>query len=817
MNDVAVGIDLGTTHSVVAVADGGQAVALSDEFGRTLLPSVVSFPPEGSIVVGYEARERRLTHATDTIYSVKRLLGRPFDSEEVREAQRRFAFTIKAGNGGAIQVEVSRGAYALPEISAHILRKLRDIAEDGLGRAVANAVITVPANFNELQRSATKAAGQVAGLNVMRILNEPTAAALAYGYGRERRERVAVYDFGGGTFDITILELEGDVFEVVSTAGDNFLGGDDVDLAIAELIANQCLQEHGFDPRTQAQTFERIRAAAEWTKCQLSAREDVELKLDGLEGEGREGGVGLHFTLQRDQLEAVIEPVVSKTFAVCDSALAEAGLALADIDSVILVGGSTRIPLVRRMVEQHFGGPARSDIDPDLVVAFGAAIHAHALAGSEQVGPWGQEAIRRMAHVRRSKAGSLVTKMGISQAAFAPVRWSHAGQAVGVAPRPSHPPPGLPSLPSLESGLSASEGPVMAKASLGKIAPPTVTSASWDLSDDPDLVEFLDVEDEVEMDKTSPFQQSQELVDELEPDEELQMQLTPLDSVSDHERPTLEVPIDGLPELDDDDMDDVAMQSPAPGSGDSNAHQRDTLEFDQEAVQELRIQSLIPAHVAEPIADPDALGLPSPQDLPTPDVVSKVAVSAAPIVVTGSPEEPANLGTGLDQEALFGDTISLQDVPESIEQPVLRLPDRAPPLLMDVTPHSLGVELAGGYCQHLIARNSPVPSEQARVFSPARDGQQEVAIRICQGESSEFADNETLGEVQLTELPDTVRTDTRIEVTFILDANGTLKVQAKDEGTGRVQSTHINLRGGLGSSDVEAMRQRQESELAAPT
>jgi molecular chaperone DnaK len=256
----------------VAVAKEADPTVLPDKEGFPLIPSVVSFHPSGDILVGREARERRLIDARNTVYSVKRLIGRPFRSPEVRRAQERFPFELTEGPNGGVMVMARGETYTLSEISAFVLRKVRSQAEESLKQTCTQAVITVPANFNELQRSATKAAGRVAGLEVLRILNEPTAAALAYGYGKGSRERIAVYDLGGGTFDLTIIELSGDVFEVLATAGDTYLGGDDIDFLIAVQMAEAFLEHHRYDPRTDRQAFERLIAAAEWAKCQLSAR-----------------------------------------------------------------------------------------------------------------------------------------------------------------------------------------------------------------------------------------------------------------------------------------------------------------------------------------------------------------------------------------------------------------------------------------------------------------------------------------------------------------------------------------------------------------
>jgi molecular chaperone DnaK len=264
-----VGIDLGTTNTVVACARGGRVDVVADEHGRHLLPSVVSFHPSGEVLVGYPARERRVVDAKNTIASVKRLIGRAWDSDEIKKARPRFAFELKEGLGQGPLVVVRDQTYTLPEISAFVLRRAKQISDAGLGEPVDRAVITVPASFNELQRAATKVAGRIAGLDVMRIINEPTAAALAYGLGRSGKERIAIYDFGGGTFDCTLLELSGNVFEVLATAGDTFLGGDDIDLAIAERMADAFLLKHRWDPRAHPQVFERLRVIAETIKMEL--------------------------------------------------------------------------------------------------------------------------------------------------------------------------------------------------------------------------------------------------------------------------------------------------------------------------------------------------------------------------------------------------------------------------------------------------------------------------------------------------------------------------------------------------------------------
>jgi molecular chaperone DnaK len=374
-----VGIDLGTTNTVTACVRSGRVHVLADEQGHRLLPSVVSFHPSGEVLVGHKAKERRVVDAKNTVASVKRLIGRAWKSEEIDRARQRFAFELKEGPGHGPLVVARSGEYTLPEISAFVLTRAKHIAERCLGERIERAVITVPANFNELQRAATKVAGRVAGLEVLRIINEPTAAALAYGLGRSTKERIAVYDFGGGTFDCTLLDLSGNVFEVLATAGDSFLGGDDLDVAIAERMAEAFLHTHRYDPRIDPQAFERLRAAAEALKIELSANPQAQIKLREVAFGTGGAHLDLDFGMTRDELDMLAAPLVERTFAVCQESLSVAKLSVSEFDKVILVGGSTRIPLVRRRVEQFFGLPPLDRINADEVVAIGAAIQAAAL------------------------------------------------------------------------------------------------------------------------------------------------------------------------------------------------------------------------------------------------------------------------------------------------------------------------------------------------------------------------------------------------------------------------------------------------------
>ena len=394
----AIGIDLGTTNTVVAAVVDGVAVTLEDEQHRRLLPSVVSFHPSGTVLVGDSARERRLIDPENTIFSVKPLIGRPFDSDEVKTARGRFPFQFTEGSKNSTMVLARDVAYALPEISAFVLRRAKAIAEHALGGPVDRAVITVPANFNDLQRASTKIAGKLAGLEVLRILNEPTAAALAYGQSIAKAEKIAVYDLGGGTFDITLLDLTGNVFEVLATAGDTALGGDDLDRLLAELMALEVVKRFNVDPRTNPVAFARLRFIAEEVKKQLSTQTAVDQEISGIGY--TEGGVPMTMTMTvtREQLDRISMPLVERTISVAKQSIEIIGMHPKDFDRVILVGGSTRMPLAARLVEQLFGQSPHLKVNPDEVVALGAAIQAHALNRSKSV------AKRKSAHDQLAKA-----------------------------------------------------------------------------------------------------------------------------------------------------------------------------------------------------------------------------------------------------------------------------------------------------------------------------------------------------------------------------------------------------------------------------
>jgi len=375
-----IGIDLGTTNSCVAVMEGGGPVVIPNAEGSRTTPSMVAFTEDGERLVGHIAKRQAVSNPESTVFSAKRLIGRRFDSEEIRRAIEMIPFRIVEAENGDARVEIQGKAYSPPEIQAMVLQRLRQTAEDYLGEDVKDAVITVPAYFDDSQRQATKDAGTIAGLNVLRIINEPTAAGLAYGLENAERKKVAVYDLGGGTFDISVLEIGEGVYEVISTRGDTFLGGDDFDQRIIEYIAAQFREEHGIDLSGDKMALQRLKESVERAKHELSAVAETNINLPFLTTDAN-GPRHMDYLLTRARLESLVEDLVKKTIAPCRKALENAGLTVRDIDDVLLVGGQTRMPMVQEMVRDFFKREPDRSVNPDEVVALGAAVQSAVLSG----------------------------------------------------------------------------------------------------------------------------------------------------------------------------------------------------------------------------------------------------------------------------------------------------------------------------------------------------------------------------------------------------------------------------------------------------
>jgi molecular chaperone DnaK len=381
---VAIGIDLGTSNSCVAVARRGRVDVLPNAFGEHICPSVVHFAADGSTQVGQQAKTRAIHEPENTIAAAKRLLGRYFFSEEVKKAKAVSSYQIVEGANHAVRIKVREQTLAIPEISAYVLREMKAVAEAQLGQPVTQAVITVPAYFNDNQRQATRDAGKIAGLEVLRLLNEPTAAALAYGFGKGLTQRVAVYDLGGGTFDISILEIGSDIFEVLSTCGDTFLGGEDFDDRVIDLLADEFAARHKINLRQDRFALEKLKAAAEQAKRDLSIDDEARIRIADVANDAEGNALQLERGLTRTEFSNLVADLIQRTFKVCDEALQQANLTVRDLDGVILVGGPTRLPLIREAVSQYFQCEPKADVDPDQVVAMGAAIHAASLVGEEK-------------------------------------------------------------------------------------------------------------------------------------------------------------------------------------------------------------------------------------------------------------------------------------------------------------------------------------------------------------------------------------------------------------------------------------------------
>jgi len=373
-----IGIDLGTTNSVVSIVEGGEPTVITNPEGARTTPSIVAFTDDGNRLVGQIAKRQAITNPEHTVYSIKRFMGRRYD--EVSEEIKMVFYNVVRGKNGDARFRIKGKEYSPPEISAMVLRKLKEAAEAYLGQTVTDAVITVPAYFNDSQRQATKDAGKIAGLNVKRIINEPTAAALAYGMNKEKDEIIAVYDFGGGTFDISILEVGEGVIEVKATNGDTHLGGDNIDKRIIDWLVQEFKKDQGIDLSKDMQALQRLKEAAEKAKVELSQVPQTDINLPFITAD-QSGPKHLQIKLTRSKLEQMMEDLVDRTLEPCRQAIKDAGIAAGEIDHVLLVGGSTRIPMVQRKVKELFGKEPSKNVNPDEVVALGAAVQGAILGG----------------------------------------------------------------------------------------------------------------------------------------------------------------------------------------------------------------------------------------------------------------------------------------------------------------------------------------------------------------------------------------------------------------------------------------------------
>ncbi len=375
-----IGIDLGTTNSCVAIMSGGDPVVIANAEGSRTTPSVVAITDKSERLVGQIAKRQAITNPENTIFSVKRLMGRKFKSREVQEALKRLPYKVVEADNGDAHVELRGKQYSPPEVSAMILQKMRQTAEDYLGEKVTEAVVTVPAYFDDSQRQATKDAGQIAGLNVLRIINEPTAASLAYGLDKKKDERIAVYDLGGGTFDVSVLEIGEGVFEVKSTNGDTYLGGDDFDLRVMDWLVDEFKKDQGIDLRKDRMALQRLKESAERAKIELSSSQETEINLPFITADAS-GPKHMVTKLTRAKLEQLVDDLIQRTIEPCRKALSDASVTAKDIQEIVLVGGMTRMPKVIQVVKDFFGKEPHRGVNPDEVVAIGAGVQGGVLKG----------------------------------------------------------------------------------------------------------------------------------------------------------------------------------------------------------------------------------------------------------------------------------------------------------------------------------------------------------------------------------------------------------------------------------------------------
>ena len=773
MSDPIVGIDLGTSNSVVAYADGmGNTRVLADEGGYKIHPSVVSFHPNGGVVVGAAAKQRKVIDPSNTIYSVKRLIGRAYSSNEVKIAKKRSPFQIKQGANELPLIVTRGGEFAVPEISAIVLDHVRNIAQHQLGEPVSRAVVTVPASFNDAQRSATATAGAIAGLTVVRVLNEPTAAALAYGNTRNLKQTIAVYDFGGGTFDITILKLEDQVYEVLGTAGDTFLGGDDLDERLVDKMVGKFLQENRIDLRTNEVSMMRLRAVAEQTKIELSRRSRAVVRVDEIAYGPKGAPLNLQIEITRDEFVAQVADIIDRTFPVCKEALSYAGLGIDRIDDVILVGGTTKIPYVRDQVSKFYAKAARTDVNPEDAVAVGAALQATSL---ERI--LGKKSSRVSVPAMPAVTG----EVGDDDAFMGETNTqTFAGETntvemddeqTGVSQAGQLKPPG-----KVDTSYSVARAGTR-EVFEGKTPPPPAGGAIGRLKP--------------AMPRTTTGN-----VPAAAPSAKTIVAEAPRPPPVPPNRPrTAPVPVVKPPEAQwggaDDFQTNPSLQPPM-----GAATQPMAPSYPTAAPQATTLMSSSPPPPAQAFQPPQAY--PVMQQQPAPHQMPTMAIQ--PPAMQQMPPPPMQ-----------------QAYPQQMPTPPAYVPPpppepvyRPPPVVLDVTPRSLGIATVAGFCEELIRRNSRLPTEMVKLFTTVRDLQNAVRIVVCQGESRRLDNNTVIGDLRLEGIPPRPRGETSIEVTFALDASGILQVRARDAQTGREQRARLDLVGGVAEQDVDAARERMQ-------
>jgi molecular chaperone DnaK len=844
VSDPIVGIDLGTSNSVVAHTDeAGTTTVLSDDSGYKIHPSVVSFHPNGGVVVGAGAKQRKVIDPHNTIYSVKRLIGRSFKSPEVQTARTRVPYAIKEGSNQLPLISTRGGEFAVPEISAIVLDHMRNIAVARLGTPVTRAVVTVPASFNDAQRSATATAGAIAGLTVVRVLNEPTAAALAYGHTRNLRQTIAVYDFGGGTFDITILKLADQVYEVLGTSGDTFLGGDDLDERLVDKMVGKFLAENRIDLRTNEVAMMRLRAVAEQTKIELSRRARAVVRIDEIAYGAKGAPLNLQIEISREEFVGNVADIIDRTFPVCQEALGIAGLSVTDIHDVILVGGTTKIPYVRDQVSKFFARPPRTDVNPEDAVAIGAALQAQALerilskpkrseparapAGEETTG--GGEPLTDVVdfvtgEAPHEQSGSVTMAPADDLVTGAPrVKRAETTDYTDPEPRGGGEPRPDTSYSMTRAGArdhfdektsETTEGRTNPMASpmdlpIGRLSksmpavPPPPPSNSpartvFGVAPPPVMPPSDAVPPPMPKMGTSRIPVPQRPPADMT-NTPLTLPALPRGAVSPSTPPPPRPPM-------------PPFRPPAPPTRPpvANPAASTLVALAPDFEQDIDTSNATSADAfarglgGAPSATPglDTL-LQSPTAAPLFDLPDP---ASAPAPLTWEQSRPAGPLPYVEPQRAQAPT--LMAIPQASTHATMPAPVMRPPVVLEVTPRGLGIATVAGFCEELIRRNSRVPAEIRRVFTTSRDQQDLVRIVICQGESRRLDNNTIIGDLVLQNLQPRPRGETAIEVTFTLDASGILQVSARDALTGAEQRASLDLVGGVPQQDVAASRDR---------
>ncbi len=809
MNDPIIGIDLGTSNTVVAYADGnGGARVLSDEAGLKIHPSVVSFHPSGGVVVGAAAKQRKVIDPKNTIFSIKRLIGRVWSAPEVQIAKQRMPYEIKEGQNQLPTVVTRGGEFAVPEISAIVLDYGRNVASGQLQTEVSRAVVTVPASFNDAQRSATATAGSIAGLTVVRVLNEPTAAALAYGHSRNLRSTIAVYDFGGGTFDITVLRLEDQVYEVLGTAGDSFLGGDDLDERLVDRMVEKFLTENRIDLRTNEVSMMRLRAVAEQTKIELSRRARAMVRVDEIAYGPKGKPLDLQIEITRDEFVRQVADIIDKTFPVCEEALRLAGRTTETIDDVILVGGTTKIPYVRDQVSRFFAKAPRTDVNPEEAVALGAALQATAL---EKI--LSRTSSRSQSHARVSPTQS-------DTATGPPLEDTDSSITMPAAEQPFPEATDEVELLTFEAeGRKArstqdypkrtGDRPVEKGRTIDRIQgaiPATVPAQTQPIgrmkSTGADLRKTaIGVQAPTDPAAPHPIRTAQSAPIPRPPGTppprptgggpaSRQTGPAPVVPASRQTGPSPVVP----------------PAPPGPASKPITIPPRVTDKSQPVPMPPRMTERSQPVPVpaglgppAVPVASPQARTLIVPPEDTADDITLQRGLEEPEV-------EPASTAKGFAPPQAY--PVMAQAPAPAMAQTMLAPPPSRAPVVLDVTPRGLGIGTVAGYCEELIRRNARVPTEIRKLFTTSRDAQGSVRIIVCQGESRRLDDNVVIGDLRLENLPPRPRGETSIEVTFQLDASGILQVRARDAQTGAEQRASLDVVGTMAEGDVAASRDR---------